>query len=288
MTTVTEEMINTWVTLPLIKDGESEFLEPGKYIAAIQTFHNHGYNVDLGIARFTIGNDLSHTFNSERTVVFLVGGTNWYNSSRGFMVRLNLNESGAPASAGVLFKVDMTLPIVTGHFNPGNGDIVDVAGSFNNWTGSGPMDDTDGDGIYSLTIPELPVFQKIEYKYRINSEWNTSEFPDGGPNRTYRTTYWNSLNDVYNNGISLGAEIMPAQSSINIYPNPAKGSFTLEYNNNFPSDINISITDVEGNKVFREKISNVFSYQKKIDLSGYSSGLYLVNVNGQVLKLIKY
>jgi hypothetical protein len=41
------------------------------------------------------------------------------------------------------------------------------------------------DSIYSVTIDNLYVGQKIEYKFRRNKDWATSEFPNWGHNREY-------------------------------------------------------------------------------------------------------
>ena len=41
------------------------------------------------------------------------------------------------------------------------------------------------DSIYTITITGLNIGEWIEYKFRINSDWATAEFPDGGSNRFY-------------------------------------------------------------------------------------------------------
>ncbi|MCD6332756.1 MAG: glycogen-binding domain-containing protein, partial [Bacteroidales bacterium] len=201
---VTEDNLNTWITMPMDKDGESEFMEPGQYIAAIQVWHGGGAGPDNNVYRFTIGSDLDHKYNKGKSLFKLISGDVWnVNDTDLSMIRLNLNYTGAPTTGSVTFNVDMTLPITNGYFHP-DWEFVDVAGTFNDWGGSAHMEDPDGDGIYTLTINDIPVFQQIEYKYRINGNWDTSEFPLGGPNRTYITSYWNELNDVYNNGVSMG------------------------------------------------------------------------------------
>ena len=65
---VEEEMIDTWITLPLEKDGESEFLTPGTYIAGIQTWHNGGAGANNNLFRFTIGADQSHKYSRGKIV----------------------------------------------------------------------------------------------------------------------------------------------------------------------------------------------------------------------------
>ncbi|MCX6226107.1 MAG: hypothetical protein NTV01_15375, partial [Bacteroidia bacterium] len=167
---VTQEMLDQWITLPLSKDGESEFLEPGRYIAAIQMYHNGGSDVDNAFYRFTIGSDNSHRSALAKSVYHNVVDdiSTWYQNRDISMIRLNISDKGAPSAADVVFNVDMTLPIANGYFKPTTGDFVDVAGTFNGWNGTAHhLTDADGDGIYTITVPGLAVFQNIEYKYRI-------------------------------------------------------------------------------------------------------------------------
>lgn len=285
---VTEEMINTWVTLPMEKDGESEFLIPGQYIAAIQVFHGGGDSPDNNVFRFTIGSDRDHQYNRNKTVFQLIddeGG--WYTNSTDLsMIRMNIDKSGAPSEGKVVFNVDMNIPITNGYFNPAGGHFVDVAGTFNGWTGSAHMTDADADGIYTLEISGVPVFENIEYKYRINGNWDTSEFPLGGPNRVYRTHYFSETNDVYNNGVSLGVGINELTSSMNIYPNPNNGIFTLEIQNESATNLNIQVSNLQGQSVYQNRVESAISHSETIDLTEFAAGIYFLKVNNQVKKLV--
>ncbi|MDD4644814.1 MAG: T9SS type A sorting domain-containing protein [Bacteroidales bacterium] len=286
-TEVTQEMLSKWVTIPLDKDGESEFIEPGIYIAAIQTYHGGGAIADNSIYRFTIGSDQSHQYPGGKTLVRFISGDTWGTNSDLSMIRLNVAESGAPATADVTFNVDMTLPIRNGYFNPTAGDYVDVAGTINGWNGtSSHLTDADGDGIYTLTVPALATFQNIEYKYRINGNWNTSEFPSGGANRVYRTSFYNMINDVYNNGISMGVELNTLTSSIKVYPNPTDGMFTLDISNTQVTDLNILVTNIQGQSVYQKMVKSVSTHQENIDLSAFARGMYFLKVNNQVMKVL--
>ncbi len=287
-TEVTQEMIDTWVTLPLEKDGESEFLEPGFYIVAIETYHNGGTGSPSNrFWRFTIGADQGHRYSYGKTVFRRFGGTDWEQNDELAMIRLNISATGAPTSADVVFNVDMTLPIASGVFKPASGDFLDVAGSFNGWNGSAHhLTDADGDGIYTVTVPALGTFQQIEYKYRINGDWNTSEFPSGGANRVYRTSYYNMLNDVYNNGKSLGVDLNSLTASVNVYPNPTEGLFTLAVTNAQVLDLNILITNIQGQVVYQNQVKSVLTYEENIDLTQFSKGMYFLKVNNQVTKLV--
>jgi len=86
-------------------------------------------------------------------------------------------------TASVTFKVNMKYAIEAGKFNP-TADFVDVAGSFNNWSGSDHLTD-NGDSTYSITLTDLTPGTIYEYKFRINGSWDADkhDFPNGGPNR---------------------------------------------------------------------------------------------------------
>jgi hypothetical protein len=70
-----------------------------------------------------------------------------------------------PVPRGVVFQVNMKIKMKEQTFLPGSGDIVRVAGSFNNWGSStDTLKDADKDSIYTKTIT-LNEGQAIEYKY---------------------------------------------------------------------------------------------------------------------------
>ncbi len=283
---VTEEMINAWVTLPLEKDGESEFLTPGKYIASIQTYHGGGAGADNNVYRFTLGADFSHNHNPQAAQLLFNNSEEWSQLGQLPMIRLNINNQEGPTSVPVTFNVDMTLPIAQGIFVPGT-DFVDVAGTVNGWAGSDHMTDDDGDGIYTLAVEGIVPFSTIEYKYRINANWDTSEFPSGGPNRVYRTSYWNSLDDVYNDGQStVGIEEREIVRDISIYPNPNSGIFTLKINNPSSEDMKVVITNIQGQVVLEKELISVSSHTEQINLSSFSRGLYFLKVGSQVNKIV--
>jgi len=80
----------------------------------------------------------------------------------------------------VTFSVDMSFQISLGNFIAGT-DFLDVAGTLNEWGGGDVLTDDDADGIYTGTF-EVAV-GPMEYKFRINGNWDTSESLDA--NRSY-------------------------------------------------------------------------------------------------------
>lgn len=118
-------------------------------------------------------------------------------------------------NTSVQFQVNMNHQVTLGNFNP-NTQTVDVAGSFNNWGNPAfVLSDTDGDGIYTGNV-SLTIGSTIQFKTRINAQWNgTEEFPNAGPNRTYTVmsngvvAYW--YNDV------LPPDMLNVQAEANAY-----------------------------------------------------------------------
>lgn len=265
----------SWVTLPLSKDGETEFLEPGEYATCVRMWGDNG--TTTGSQGMFVGRDLTSKFSG--CPQYYTYDAAWHNlaGSPLPMIGFNINETGGPTQAPVTFNVDMNRHIANGEFHPGT-DFLDVAGSFNNWSGSAHLTDPEADGIYTITLDGMPVNKVIEYKYRINGNWNTSEYPNGGPNRKYTVRYWNILNDVYNSGKTTGIDATNLVASFSIYPNPNSGRFTIEVANPVASDLVITIVDVQGHVVYTNTIKGVVEYKETID-NQLPKGLYFLSVN---------
>jgi len=276
--------MRSWVTLPMVKDGETEFLEPGNYTACVKMMGNDPARVN-GSQGMSVGRDLSTKFSGCAQYYSTTGWTGLAGAPLP-MIGFNINATGGPTQAPITFNVDMTKHIASGEFKPGT-DFVDVSGSFNNWSGSEHLTDSEADGIYTITLAGMPVNGKIEYKYRINGDWNTSEYPNGGANRNYTVRYWNVLNDTYNGGKTTGVDPTSLVASFSVYPNPTSGPFTLNITNTVASNLVISLTNIQGQIVYRNTVANVVSHQEVIS-SGLSKGVYFLSVNnGREVKVQK-
>jgi hypothetical protein len=160
-----------------------------------------------------------------------------------------------PILVDVTFEVNMSYQITLGNFNAGT-DFVDVAGTFNDWGGSSiVMDDSDADSIYSVTVSGFYPSDSIEYKFRINGDWDTSEFPSGGPNRVYVIPDTNSVVfHWYNNeepsvGI-IGSEALPKEFALQQnYPNPFNPTTSIKYNLPKEAIVKIVIYDLMGREI---------------------------------------
>ncbi|MFC2091006.1 sugar-binding protein, partial [Bacteroidota bacterium] len=190
--------------------------------------------------------------------------------------------------ADVTFNVDVNGLIDAELFTAGT-DMVDVAGSFNNW-GDPVMNlsDDDSDGIYSVTVTDLPLGE-IKFKFRINGDWDFADGPNGGADRAYTVVEGeNVVNAVFNDGDYspwVGVERY-AVSNVHMYPNPARtvlhidntdnvqridlvnlvGQVTATHTNAGSSNLTLSVEDQKaGIYMIRFTSSdNVVSYQKLI------------------------
>ncbi len=276
--------MRSWVTLPMLKDGETEFLQPGNYSACVKMMGVDPTRAN-GAVGMSVGRDLSTKF-AGCSQFYATSG--WTGLAGGPlpMIGFNINVTGGPTQAPATFNVDMSRHIASGEFKPGT-DFVDVAGTFNNWTGSAHLTDPDGDGIYTITLAGMPVNKVIEYKYRINGSWETSEYPNGGANRKYTIRYWNILNDIYNGGKTAGVDPTSLVASFSVYPNPTSGAFSLEVTNTTACDLVITLTNIQGQVIYQNKVANTLSYQETID-NKLSKGLYFLSVNnGKEIKVQK-
>lgn len=275
----------SWVTLPMELDGETEFLEPGTYIAAVRMWGDDG--TEEGSNGMSIGWDMDNRENGY-TYNYQAVNDGWFNTGKMNLIGMVLNETGGPTEADITFNVDMNAHIANGEFHP-EWDFIDVAGTFNDWNGSEALTDEDGDGIYTITLLNMPVSGTIEYKYRINANWDTSEFPLGGPNRTYVIRYWNILDDVYNGGETTGISQPELLEAMSVYPNPARSEFTVAITNKVSSDVRISLMDIQGQIVYQKDLSQVISHRETIR-QDLAKGVYFLSVQSgagsKVQKLI--
>ena len=282
MMDVTEETLDgRWTTLALDKDGEAEFLEAGVYYACIEMWTGGGDGFNNNEYRFSVGRDMDNYCPSSRGIAI----SDWETvSDLGALalVRLNLNNTGGPTVAPVSFNCDMNVQIALGSFNPSS-DFVDVAGSFNDWSGSEQLADADGDGVYSITVPDLTYSDNIEYKYRINGSDASAETDS----RTKRVSYWNVFDDLYNDDAIVGITEKPGLSNdVSVYPNPATNSLNISVNNKINEDLNIVLTNIQGQVVYNNLVKSVISHHEIIDLSEFSKGIYFLRVNKNVNKII--
>jgi len=68
-------------------------------------------------------------------------------------------------------------------------------------------------------------------------------------------------------------------NSLEVYPNPSKGNFNLIISNPGNGVADVTVSDLNNRKLFTRKFNvNVESNKFSIDLTGFASGIYLLNV----------
>lgn len=80
----------------------------------------------------------------------------------------------------IKIRVDVAAMHDRGIFNPERGDVVAIAGSFNDWEPTQDiLQDDDGDWIFELILNEDRVNEHLEFKFVLISKQQL-DIPNGG------------------------------------------------------------------------------------------------------------
>lgn len=136
---------------------------------------------------------------------------------RNIAPNLGLNEAthwyNDQSPTSLKMYVDMSAQIADGSFVPGT-NTLDAAGSFNGWQGGTMLTDDDSNGIYEGSSGAT-AGETVEYKYRINGNWDSSEFPAGGANRKWTVAAGlNELREAYNTISYIRVDMTPALTEV--------------------------------------------------------------------------
>ena len=71
---------------------------------------------------------------------------------------------------------------------------------------------------------------------------------------------------------------LPAADPLVVYPNPGSGLFTLEWNNEGTSDLEVEILSMNGSLIYRNAYRNVSNLRERIDLTNEARGIYLLRI----------
>ena len=183
----------------------------------------------------------------------------------------------------VEFNVNMKYQIHIGAFDPTT-DSLDVAGSFNDWAGSEDswLEDADNDSVWTVSgeIEALSPDRVLEFKFRINGNWDTSEFSGGGPNRVLDVASDTVLTVWYNDeDLTTGVDdhFMPEVYSLaQNYPNPFNPSTSISFDLIENADTKLILYDVRGRELEQlvNQNMNAGRYTISFDGSAYASGVY--------------
>jgi hypothetical protein len=247
----TLEQRGTFVSLDLLKDGETEFLEPGSYLACVRFWGTKEGDAD-GTNGMSIGWDMDNNQNNYTYNYQSVGGA-WFNTGKVNMIGLGLNTVGGPRATSVTFNVDLSKQIASGEFMPAT-DVVEVIGISSVWEGRQTMTDADADGIYSVTVDNLSISGTMGYKYGING---IDEYSPLTTTRKYKIGYANNLKDSYNGGrpiIVFNVDMTEAIASGKFVP----GTDTLRVEGLGNSwQRKAELTDEDGDGIYTRALQNV-------------------------------
>jgi subtilisin family serine protease len=84
----------------------------------------------------------------------------------------------------------------------------------------------------------------------------------------------------------------PTTSNFRIYPNPAKEYVMIAHSGSEAVEVDLAVLDMVGRRLYGSKQETFNNTQKKLDLSGYVSGVYLVSITykdgtSEQLKFVK-
>jgi hypothetical protein len=65
-----------------------------------------------------------------------------------------------------------------------------------------------------------------------------------------------------------------------VYPNPAKNNFSIQFPKNIASDVEVTITNTNGQVLKKLRITQneIINNEKSIDISNLNNGIYLVQL----------
>ncbi|MDP4280811.1 MAG: choice-of-anchor J domain-containing protein, partial [Bacteroidota bacterium] len=94
------------------------------------------------------------------------------------------------------------------------------------------------------------------------------------------------LDDISINSV-VGIENHPGDTDWQIYPNPSAGKILLEKHSGMEKDTRFILTDISGNILGDMSASSFTGEKIEMDLSGFSSGIYLLHIQNNHSSVIK-
>jgi hypothetical protein len=161
-------------------------------------------------------------------------------------------------------------------------------------------------------FPDIPVRCILQNPLLPNTEvivgsdlgvWYTNNFNAASPTwyqsyngmRNVKVTDLDLRNDnvvfaaTYGRGVFSGTftntvlnnDTFTKNKNVSIYPNPVKDNLNINIKD-FSGEVSIKIIDINGREVFNKNINN-FNTSNVLDLSAFSSGIYVLKLSGEGL-----
>jgi hypothetical protein len=202
-----------------------------------------------------------------------------FDASENWLEQAFFTPGGENGNAGVAFityRINMNEQIRKGTFNPLT-DFIDVAGTYNDWSGGARVYDGNNDGIYVFTEFGFATNDNIEFKARINANWGTAEFHDlgGDGNRQYTLSAGHNVVEFWYDDEVSGIEESDNSKLLSVFPNPGNsGNFTVDAPFAMES---LLVYSLSGAVVYQHEVSSINRVRISAQLP---KGMYLVKVSG--------
>ena len=142
----------------------------------------------------------------------------------------------------------------------------------------GTISETIGTATGSITVPNDARFGSTRMRVIIEYHDPVDGFGDGACD-TDHLKEWGETEDyavIVDNTASIEDV---AFSNFNLFPNPTKGTFQVQFDTSISSDIQIQLFDITGRFVGQKIYKNNSTYfSEKIEFNQLSSGMYLVKI----------
>jgi len=187
----------------------------------------------------------------------------------------------------VVMNVDMRFQIFIGNFDPTT-DSLDVAGSFNDWGDESLwLSDDDNDSVWTVELDfyTLAPANSYEYKFRINGDDDTAEFPSSGLVRQFIVDGDMEINVWYDDKdltTSVDDRFLPEVYSLSQnYPNPFNPSTTISFDLIETADTRLVLYDVRGRELEQIVNQNMAPGRYTVTFNGsaYASGVYFYRLS---------
>lgn len=181
-------------------------------------------------------------------------------------------DNYSPGLVPVYISINMNKKIEDGGFTPAE-EFVDVAGTFNGWSGADELWDGNSNGIYEGMV--LAPVGEMKWKTRINADWSNAEFP-GGSDRVYTVVdtaggATNHLDVLWYNDDEPASINSGAFAEVQAYPNPFANNISLT---NLADVERVSISNIMGQEIKAIDVSN--SEILELNTSNLNTGIYFI------------
>ena len=166
------------------------------------------------------------------------------------------------------------LPLTDGY---DSGNDMDWISAFNNNLKSSTSEASAQENMFVKRTINLDANTGFEagdtliFRFRLSSDYSVNGWGWAIDNLEIQKMY------------ATGSDDLMAETNVGVYPNPFENSFYVDCTENTESqNVEIRVTDLYGKTIFHEtNIDTFFSPKTSVDLSGATSGIYLVSISDE-------